>query len=78
MTDANREPVQRHTCSSLSQQLARAAQWVPAAVVLLTAAAILALIVTGHTEPIQAIAVFGTATALGEAAVTVTVNIIRR
>jgi hypothetical protein len=72
------EPLQPPTCARPSHWLLRAAQWVPALVVLLTAAAILALIAMGNTEPIQAVAAFGAATAVGGAAATVTVTIVRR
>jgi hypothetical protein len=78
LTEANHERTQRHACARSTHRLLRAAQWVPALVVLLTAAAILALIATGHTEPIQAVAAFGAAVAVGGAAATVTVNIVRR
>lgn len=61
-----------------SHRLVRAAQWVPALVVLMSAAGILVLIVTSNTGPIQAVAAFGAATAVGDAAATVTVNIVRR
>ncbi|MEU4496993.1 hypothetical protein AB0F96_27010 [Streptomyces sp. NPDC023998] len=67
-----------HTCTAQSQRLLRAAQWVPALVVLLTATGVLLLIITGNTEPIQALAAFGAATAVGGATATVTVNIVRR
>ncbi|HET6356506.1 hypothetical protein [Streptomyces sp.] len=50
----------------------------PSLVVLLTASAIPALIATGNTEPIQAVAAFGAPVAVGGAAATVTVNIVRR
>lgn len=72
------ESLQLPTCTRPSHRLLRAAQWVPALVLLLTASAILALIATGNTEPIQAVAAFGAAGAVGGAAATVTVNIVRR
>ncbi|MDQ0938580.1 hypothetical protein [Streptomyces sp. V1I1] len=72
------EPLQLPTCARPSHRLLQAAQWVPALVALLTAAAILALIAMGNTEPIQAVAAFGAATAVGGAATTVTVTIVRR
>jgi hypothetical protein len=78
MNEANGESVQQHVCATPAQRLVLAAQWVPALVVLLTVAAILALIATGNTEPIQAVAAFGAAVAVGGAAATVTVNIVRR
>jgi hypothetical protein len=72
------EPVERHVGAPPSHRLVRAAQWASAVAVLLTSAGILILIVTGHTGPVQAVAAFGAASAVGGAVVTVTVNIVRR
>lgn len=72
------EPLQLPTRAMPSHRLLRAVQLVPALVVLLTAVSILALIAMGNTEPIQAVAAFGAAVAVGGAAATVTVNIVRR
>lgn len=56
----------------------RVFQLLPAAIALLAAIGIILLIVTGQTEHVSAVAAFGGAVFLGDAAANVTINVIRR
>lgn len=53
-------------------------QLLPGVIALLAAIGIILLIVTGQTEHVSAVAAFGGAVFLGDAAANVTVNVIRR
>ncbi|MFF3326980.1 hypothetical protein [Streptomyces sp. NPDC002889] len=64
--------------TSFTRHLSQIGQLLPGIAALLSAVCILLLIVTGHTDPIAAVAAFGGAVFLGGTAATVTVNIIRR
>ncbi|KMS76028.1 hypothetical protein ACM01_07345 [Streptomyces viridochromogenes] len=53
-------------------------QLLPGAIALLAAISIVLLIVTGQTEHVSAVAAFGGAVFLGDAAANVTINVISR
>ncbi|MFJ3966082.1 hypothetical protein [Streptomyces sp. NPDC090036] len=59
-------------------RLAKAGQWLSGISALLSAAAVLMLIITGHTEHISPVAALGAAALVGGTVITVRVNVVRR